>query len=328
MLSSRTSSNACVCYIRRSLSTGKGGNGCCAMAAAAAARPWCREASTVIARRPWKEHSQLKLTPGNMHMRRCIRSVGSTPPLSTLSRTSSTFSKGDANVNGTDPSAASWKIAAVFAAIASGACLDRLGTTIENNGGTDDDDDRILFWGGLIKGPLVARMMKRRDTSIQIRFGDSVLLNHVEPLSSTTVAGANGDEDIVLLLPEDKETISPFLYYLMTQVELVRVQKDDNYQYNLPIGLPGLGCAHCRSSSSRQKTTRTRCQIFPLDRRTFPAKVRKGLYNHIRRCDRCPVEVKLELRRLKNLEVGTKISREERQFFKKLWFRMGHKEVI
>jgi hypothetical protein len=254
------------------------------------------------------------------------------PPRSTLSRTSSMFSKGsgsgNANIHTNDPLAA-WKIAAVFAAISSGVCFDRLGTITENDdgGSTDDDDDNHrIFGAGMSQGPLVARMTKRRDTSIQIRFGDSVLLDHVEPLSSTTVAGTNGDEDIVLLLPEDKETISPFLYYLMTQVELVRVQKDD--AHNLPIGLPGLGCAHCRSSRNRQTTTRCRSEVFPLDRRTFPAMVRKSLYNHIRRCDRCPVEVKLELRRLKNLEIGTKISREERQFFKKLWFRMGHKEVI
>lgn len=182
----------------------------------------------------------------------------------------------------------------------------------------DTEDDKLL---GDIRGPRVARMApKRRDTSLQIRFGDSLLLDHSKPRSSTTIAGAHDDE-IVLLLPEDEESISPFLFYLMQQVELVRVQEDTNHQY-LPIGLPGLGCSYCSHCASR------RSQVFPLDRRTFPNMVRKQLYNHIRRCERCPLEVKLELRRLKKMEVGNKISREERLFFKELWFRMGHKTAI
>lgn len=294
--------NACACYVR-SLSVGNGNN-----AFAATARPWCREASTVTAKRPWL-YSQL--APGKG--RRCFRSVGSTPFWSP-SRTS-TCSKGGSSKRN-DPSV--WKIASVFAAIASGACFDRLGTT--DKGGTDDD--RTVFGG--IKGPMVASMTQRRDTqSIQIRFGGSVLLDHVERLSSTTVAGAN-DDDILLVSPEDELTISPFLYYLMTRVQLVRIQEDDRDVYNLPIGVPGLACVHC-SSWSRKKT---RSQIFPMDRRTFPAQVRQILYNHVRHCERCPPEVKLELRRLKKLEVGTKISREERLFFKRLWFRMGHKKEI
>ena len=241
-----------------------------------------------------------------MSGRRCFRSIGPTP-----------FSdpSGNFNVNkGKDPSAR--RIAcAVFAAIASGAFFDHLGTT-------DNDSDNRSNVG--IRGPMVARMMQRRDTSLQIRLGDSILVDHAEPRSSTTIAGAN-DEEIVLLLPEDEESISPFLYYLMKQVKLVRVRNDGNCQYNLPIGLPGLGCAYCNSCSTGKAS---RSQVFPLDRRTFPVMVRKHLYNHIQRCERCPLEVKLELRRLKKLEAGTKISREERLFFKELWFRMGHKAAI
>ena len=183
----------------------------------------------------------------------------------------------------------------------------------------ETEDDKLL---GEMRGPRVARTApKRRDTSLQIRFGESILVDHSEPRSSTTIAGAHDDE-IVLLLPEDEESISPFLYYLMQQVQLVRVQQDENHQY-LPIGLPGLGCSHCNNCSSSRRS-----QVFPLDRRTFPNMVRKQLYNHIRRCERCPLEVKLELRRLKKMEVGNKISREERLFFRELWFRMGHKTAI
>ena len=216
-----------------------------------------------------------------------------------------------------DPSSA-WKIVAIFAAIAGGVCFERFRTT----GVNCDDNDRNF---GEPKGPVVARLTRRRDTSVQIRFGNSLLVDHAEPLSSTTVAGVN-DEEIVLLLPEDKETISPFLYYLMMQVKLVRVQKDEQHLFSpqLPIGMPGLGCKYCKASGKKK----IRREIYPFDRRTFPTMVRKTLYNHIRRCEWCPPEVKLELRRLKKMETGKKISREERLFFRRLWFRMGHKTEL
>jgi len=252
----------------------------------------------------------------------CARSIGSSTH-STPSRAFSAWTRGSSSGNNNhhrkDPS--TWKIAAVVSVVASGAYLDRLGAT--DNGGVGEENQTF----GGINGPMVARMTKRRDTSLRISFGDSVLLDHVEPMSSKTVAGAN-DKNIVLLMPEDELTISPFLYYLMKQVQLVRVQEDEQdlytRQYVVPIGLPGLGCVHCTCSSQKK----VRSQVFPLDRRTFPNMVRKQLYNHILRCERCPPEVKLELKRLKKLEIGKKISREERIFFKKLWFRMGHKEVI
>lgn len=286
----------------RSLSIGKG------RIVFATPRPWCREASTVIPRRPCK-HSQRSWGNGQI----CSRSIGFTP-LSNPSRTSSTFSKAKSKSN--DASARRIAAAAFFTVIASGIFLDRSGII------DDHYSDAGSIFGGM-KGPLVVRMTKRRDTSIHIRLGDSVLVDHIEPRSSTTIAGAN-DEEIVLLLPEDKETISPFLYLLMMQLKLVRVRNDDNHLHNLPIGMPGLGCIHCSPSTGKK----TRSQIFPLNRRTFPSMVRRDLYNHIQRCEHCPPEVKLELRRLKKLEIGTKISREERVFFKKLWFRMGHKTTL
>ncbi len=278
--------STCVCGFR-SLSIGKN------TFVTSAQRPWCRQISTTIARRP------SAMVVSRNSDRPCFRLVGSKtfPPQNPGNAPSKRRVAG-----------------AVFAAIASAACFDRFGTIDNSN----NDNDRRG-----IKGPMVARMTKRRDTSLQIRFGDSVLVDHVEPRSSQTIAGAN-DDQIVLLLPEDAETISPFLYYLISHVKLVRVQQDGNRQHNLPIGLPGLGCAYCNCSTE----TASRSQVFPLDRRTFPNMVRKQLYNHIRRCQRCPLEVKLELKRLKNLEGGTRISREERLFFKELWFRMGHKAVI
>lgn len=242
--------------------------------------------------------------------------------------TNTIHNNGKSNGNGNDSSIR--KISAILAVVASGVCFDRMG--IPRTDGTEENDGGDGFSSSILGPtgsgePRAATMTRRRDTntSLRIRFGNSVVLDHVETSSSRTVAGTNEeDENILLVLPEDEETISPFLYYLMSQMQLVRIDEDNQCLYNLPVGLPGIACKHCNSWNGKK----TRCQVFPVSRRTLPAKVRKGLYNHVRRCERCPPEVKLELERLKKLERGTKISREERLFFKKLWFRMGHKAEL
>mmetsp|Transcript_26448 Transcript_26448/g.29672 ORF Transcript_26448/g.29672 Transcript_26448/m.29672 type:complete len:119 (-) Transcript_26448:50-406(-) len=115
----------------------------------------------------------------------------------------------------------------------------------------------------------------------------------------------------------------------MSHLQLVHLKESDGYN-TLPLGLPGLCCKHCQKKTKTKK--RPSCQIFPMYRRTIPSQVRKNLYNHLRKCEYVQPEIKMELKRLKNLENSndnkdktTKISREERQFFKRLWLRMGHK---
>eukprot|EP00537_Pseudo-nitzschia_pungens_P003056 CAMPEP_0172378542 /NCGR_PEP_ID=MMETSP1060-20121228/69474_1 /TAXON_ID=37318 /ORGANISM="Pseudo-nitzschia pungens, Strain cf. cingulata" /LENGTH=448 /DNA_ID=CAMNT_0013106263 /DNA_START=235 /DNA_END=1580 /DNA_ORIENTATION=- len=178
---------------------------------------------------------------------------------------------------------------------------------------------------------------RRRDTAFRIQLGDSIVVDRIDFVddvddnnndksssssSSHTVAH---ETDIPLVLPEDEDSISPFLYCLMKQMTLVRIDEHNRelYHNKLPVGLPGIACAHCccsspSSSSSGQSQSpprtrrrrrnqgsafgRGRCQIFPMNRRTLPGKVRKQLYQHVRSCDHCPVEIKMELERLNRLE--------------------------
>ncbi|VEU37628.1 unnamed protein product [Pseudo-nitzschia multistriata] len=181
---------------------------------------------------------------------------------------------------------------------------------------------------------------RRRDT-LRVQLGGSsvVLVDHHSSGEGTTSRPVAHDASVPLVLPEDEATISPFLYCLMSQAKLVRIREEDQERTHLPIGLPGFACAHCCKGCSGDSQSHSRkrwSRIFPTDRRTLPSRVRKQLYRHIQRCERCPLEVKLELRRLKKMEDESttwkgkhnKISREERLFFKKLWFRMGHKEEL
>ncbi|MGK3757025.1 MAG: hypothetical protein ACI8RD_009339 [Bacillariaceae sp.] len=220
-------------------------------------------------------------------------------------------------------STTTWNIVTVFAVIISGTFFGRFGI---NDGSTAD---------------MIVELAppQRQETSFQIRLGNSVVVDHTElSLSASTTIAHN--DDVILVLPEDKEIISLFLYELMSHIQLVHLKESDiGYSNNkLPLGLPGLCCKHCAFKKSTKKSKSSNShQIFPMYQRTLPAQVRKKLYNHLRRCEHVQPEIKMELKRLKNLEnnniinnnsngtTTTKISRKERQYFKRLWFRMGHK---
>ncbi|OEU17370.1 hypothetical protein FRACYDRAFT_237786 [Fragilariopsis cylindrus CCMP1102] len=216
-----------------------------------------------------------------------------------------------------------WNIVTVLAVIISGTFFDRFGI---DDGTTDTDTDRMMI--------VELAPPQRRETLFQIRLGNSVVIDHTELSVSASTTIAHND-DVNLVLPEDKEKISLFLYELMSHIQLVHLKEsDDGYNNNkLPLGLPGLCCKHC-ALKKRKKSRSSTHQIFPMNPRTLPVQVRKKLYNHLRRCEHVQPEIKMELKRLKNIEnnniinnemTTTNISREERQYFKRLWFRMGHK---
>jgi hypothetical protein len=134
---------------------------------------------------------------------------------------------------------------------------------------------------------------------------------------------------------------------------------------NKPTGLVGLACIHCYCLNNNNNNNTTEEQqpsplqpygqaIFPQDRRSLAREVKIDLYNHVLNCECCPIKIKQELQqryckqqqqqqnlerqqlssssllsssqKQKNKKKTTPISKEERLFFKKLWFRMGHKE--
>jgi hypothetical protein len=234
-----------------------------------------------------------------------------------------------------------WNIVTVLAVIISGTFFDRFGI---DDGTTDTYTDTDIsisipqhYGGGGGGRMMIAELAppQRRETSFQIRLGNSVVVDHTELSVSASTTIAHND-DVILVLPEDKETISLFLYELMSHIQLVHLKEsDDGYNNKLPLGLPGLCCKHCAFKKKKLKSSTH--QIFPMCQRTLPAQVRNRLYNHLRRCEHVQPEIKMELKRLKNIEnnniinnetTTTKVSREERQYFKRLWLRMGHKKKL
>jgi hypothetical protein len=127
-----------------------------------------------------------------------------------------------------------------------------------------------------------------------------------------------------LVTPEDKDLMSPLLYLVLSNVELVRMEKSEQTgnRKSLPVGLPGLACMHCCQSGRRGL-----CRIFPSRRRTLTNKI-DDLYQHFIKCTLCPSDFKQQLLSLREenpqkskSSLGTK---KDRAFVETLWTRMGH----
>eukprot|EP00797_Seminavis_robusta_P029447 Sro595_g172640.1 n/a (750) ;mRNA; r:24793-27458 len=104
-------------------------------------------------------------------------------------------------------------------------------------------------------------------------------------------------EDLALVrIPEDKDKASPFLYELMSHIQIVRLLQSERVgkRKTLPLGLNGFGCRYCFKVG---RLGFSRC--YPLRRRGLPAQI-YDMYNHLQRCTVCPEPVKTVLRRLRD----------------------------
>lgn len=134
---------------------------------------------------------------------------------------------------------------------------------------------------------------------------------------------ASVPSSILLVTPEDRVLVSPFLFSLMTQVQPVRMEESERTgnRKSLSLGLPGIGCRHCCQSNRKGL-----CRLFPVRRRTLPNKI-GDICEHIRRCSLCPQEIKEHLASLRQRDssAGNPIKTAgEKEFFDRIWARMGH----
>mmetsp|Transcript_41879 Transcript_41879/g.100546 ORF Transcript_41879/g.100546 Transcript_41879/m.100546 type:complete len:872 (-) Transcript_41879:60-2675(-) len=151
--------------------------------------------------------------------------------------------------------------------------------------------------------------------------------------SSTSSVGEAVSNDIVstnlkLVVPEDKTLMSPLLYIVLSNVQLVHMEKSEQTgnRKSLPVGLPGLACIHCCQSGRRGL-----CRIFPSRRRTLTQKM-EDLYQHFVKCNLCPPHVKQQLVSLREAPVDNATAnhdaKKDRGFVETLWMRMhGNSQV-
>lgn len=127
---------------------------------------------------------------------------------------------------------------------------------------------------------------------------------------------------------DDKKRISGFLFLLMSQVQLIRMEESERTgnRRGIMAGLPGMGCRRCAQAGRMGM-----CRVFPVSRRTVCNKV-DDIYDHLRRCPLVSKEVKASLASLKSSEEESSqqrskretmtLSTEERSFFDRVWQKM------
>lgn len=189
-------------------------------------------------------------------------------------------------------------------------------------------------------------------------FGTTPEMNTIVAGSShpaeTTAGSSSGNPSSLdsparlLVKPEDLEegvVTCEFLHKLLTQYQLIRLLPTEciGNRKSLRPGVPGLGCRYC-CQAGRLGLSR----VFPAKKRQLPAQI-QDLYDHARRCNLCPREVKEELNRLKEerdrkrslaskegastkAEANEKegsimkiVDEEDKAFVDLLWQRLGHR---
>lgn len=134
----------------------------------------------------------------------------------------------------------------------------------------------------------------------------------------------------VLVYKIDQSLVSEFLYSLMEQtyrVHLAPSERKGNRK-SLRPGMPGFGCRYCYDAG-RMGLSR----LFPARRRTIHTKV-PDLFDHMKRCPLCPQQMKHKLitlhakenRGMNGAEQNTESRGREREFFERIWTRLGHQD--
>mmetsp|Transcript_16746 Transcript_16746/g.38502 ORF Transcript_16746/g.38502 Transcript_16746/m.38502 type:complete len:419 (-) Transcript_16746:910-2166(-) len=164
---------------------------------------------------------------------------------------------------------------------------------------------------GIIMEEVTAESFEKPASSLQ-RHGS---------FSTGEYDGNTSADSVMLLVDEhDKEIVTEYLFFILTQVQRVRLTESERVgnRKSMELDTPGFGCRYCCAAGRKGL-----CRFFPARRRTLPAKI-KDLHDHLRRCKLCPDNVKRRLIELHELEPPKDVSSEERErtFFDRLWGRL------
>ena len=144
----------------------------------------------------------------------------------------------------------------------------------------------------------------------------------IPPFGTTEeeTASVKATEVKELLEPNDARCISPYLYMLMAQTQVVYLLPSERVgkRKDAAVGLPGFGCRYCAQDGRLGF-----CRMFPLNKRSLPDKV-NDLFNHLLRCPRCPSMTKrlLESRRTEQESNRSFVDR-DREFIDRIWYKLG-----
>ena len=161
-----------------------------------------------------------------------------------------------------------------------------------------------------------ARKLGMVDTPFGVRFA------RVPGILESTVSSRSAADAVSLPLTkkEDKPLVTNYLFLLMDQMEICYFTEEDrsggrSKVKDCPVGFPGMQCKHCRGKAGFGRYFPSSVDSLAL------ANSDRNLYNHLRKCRRCPPEIQSELKRLR--PENSKNKRGSRKlFFTKVWDRM------
>ncbi len=142
------------------------------------------------------------------------------------------------------------------------------------------------------------------------------------PSSAKRAASKDGGpkKEEYIVYPEDKSTITPYVYCLMRQVQPCVFTEADRFlsRSKSTVGFAGFECRHCNGHAGLGR-------YFPSTPKALSTNsTSQNIYSHIQKCRKCPQEVKDELKSLK-FEKPTWLRRTcgwRQTFFEKLWERL------
>jgi hypothetical protein len=160
------------------------------------------------------------------------------------------------------------------------------------------------------------------DTSHGVRFGRSPGLKIYSPSlpvaqpSSSTFPSTS----IPLVSPGDKQLVSDYLFLLMDQMQLCKFTEEDreggrSKVKDCEVGFHGMECKHCNGKAGFGR-------YFPSSSNALAlANSDRNIYNHLRKCRRCPKSIQDKLKELR--PESSKNKRGSRKhFFSNIWERM------
>jgi len=156
-------------------------------------------------------------------------------------------------------------------------------------------------------------------------------MNHAilsyDAVSNRSVSNTKADDSpikVVLVEEHDKEVISKYLFVLMSQMESCVFTEEDragsrSKVKNIMVGYPGMQCKHCNGKAGVGRYFPFSIQALSL------ANSDRNIHNHIKKCRRCPKNIKCDLERLRTdaQKPAQKVKRGSRKiFFFNVWKRL------
>jgi len=176
--------------------------------------------------------------------------------------------------------------------------------------GIDDTKDGLRF----VADPHKFDQNDAKSTMTKTRFA---------PSSSKCENSDNGNsknQEKYIVVPEDQNAITPYVYHLMRQVQPCVFTEADRFlsRSRSSVGFGGFECRHCQGHAGLGR-------YFPSSPEALSTNsTSQNIYSHIQKCRKCPQDVKNHIKTLKcNKSTWLRRSCGWRQaFFRKVWKRL------